>query len=67
MKIENAYGYWILLFSLEDLAFYFEHRVDHYCRVFWAVHVTHHSSTKLNFSTAFRQSMTYPISGMWMF
>jgi len=30
--------------------FYFlypSHRVDHYCRIFWAVHVTHHSSKNL--------------------
>src|SRR4051812_43038451 len=35
-KIENVYVYWFLLFILEDLAFYIEHRVDHYCRLFWA-------------------------------
>src|SRR4051812_14341793 len=33
MKIENAWLYWFTLFILEDLAFYFEHRVDHYCRL----------------------------------
>jgi len=33
----------------------------------WASHVTHHSSERLNLSTAFRQSLTYPISGMWLF
>jgi sterol desaturase/sphingolipid hydroxylase (fatty acid hydroxylase superfamily) len=26
--------YWPALFILEDLAFYIEHRVDHYCRFF---------------------------------
>jgi sterol desaturase/sphingolipid hydroxylase (fatty acid hydroxylase superfamily) len=29
--------------------------------------VVHHSSEKLNLSTAFRQSFTYPVSGMWLF
>src|SRR6059058_6089777 len=40
----NPFLYWPLLFILEDITFYIEHRVDHYCRLFWAVHVTHHSS-----------------------
>jgi sterol desaturase/sphingolipid hydroxylase (fatty acid hydroxylase superfamily) len=61
MKIENAYLYWFLLFLLEDLAFYFEHRVDHYCRVFWAVHVTHHSSEEYNLTTGFRSSVFQPV------
>jgi sterol desaturase/sphingolipid hydroxylase (fatty acid hydroxylase superfamily) len=36
-------------------------------RWLWASHVAHHSSRLMNFSTAFRQSLTYPISGMWLF
>jgi sterol desaturase/sphingolipid hydroxylase (fatty acid hydroxylase superfamily) len=61
MKVENVYGYWILLFFLEDFAFYFEHRVDHYCRIFWAVHVTHHSSEEYNLTTGFRSSVFQPV------
>ncbi len=53
--------YWVLLFILEDLAFYFEHRVDHYCRLFWAVHVTHHSSEEFNLTTGFRSSVLQPL------
>ncbi|MEO6220171.1 MAG: hypothetical protein ABIO81_07065 [Ginsengibacter sp.] len=30
----NPVLYWGLLFLLEDIAFYIEHRVDHYCRFF---------------------------------
>ena len=59
-KIETIYCYWMLLFILEDLAFYVEHRVDHYCRVFWAVHVTHHSSEEYNLTTGFRSSVFQP-------
>ncbi|RYF87259.1 MAG: sterol desaturase family protein, partial [Chitinophagaceae bacterium] len=59
--VENVYLYWILLFLLEDLAFYFEHRIDHYCRLFWAVHVTHHSSEKFNLTTGFRSSVFQPV------
>ena len=53
--------YWIALFILEDIAFYVEHRVDHYCRLFWAVHVTHHSSEEFNLTTGFRSSVLQPI------
>lgn len=53
--------YWLLLFVLEDCAFYFEHRVDHYCRLFWAVHVTHHSSEEFNLTTGFRSSVFQPL------
>ena len=60
-KIENIYLYWLALFILEDLAFYFEHRVDHYCRLFWAVHVTHHSSEEFNLTTGFRSSVLQPV------
>ncbi len=60
-QIHNHYLYWFLLFILEDLAFYFEHRVDHYCRLCWAVHVTHHSSEEYNLTTGFRSSVFQPV------
>ncbi len=53
--------YWLSLFILEDIAFYVEHRVDHYCRFFWAVHVTHHSSEEFNLTTGFRSSVLQPL------
>ena len=53
--------YWFLLFILEDVAFYVEHRVDHFCRIFWAVHVTHHSSEEFNLTTGFRSSVLQPL------
>ncbi len=58
---ENVYLYWFALFILVDLAFYFEHRIDHYCRLFWAVHVTHHSSEEFNLTTGFRSSVFQPV------
>jgi sterol desaturase/sphingolipid hydroxylase (fatty acid hydroxylase superfamily) len=57
----NALLYWPLLFILEDITFYIEHRVDHYCRFFWAVHVTHHSSEEFNLTTGFRSSVLQPM------
>ena len=53
---------WVLLFFLDDLAYYAFHRVSHESRVFWASHVVHHSSQHYNLSTALRQTwvpMTY--------
>lgn len=61
LVIENVFFYWLLLFLLQDLAFYFEHRIDHYCRLFWAVHVTHHSSQEFNLTTGFRSSVFQPV------
>ena len=60
-RIENPWLYWFLLFILEDFAFYIEHRVDHYCRIFWAVHLTHHSSEEFNLTTGFRSSVLQPV------
>lgn len=59
--IENVWLYWFTLFILEDLAFYVEHRIDHYSRLFWAVHVTHHSSEQFNLTTGFRSSVLQPV------
>lgn len=59
--IANPFAYWLLLFILEDLMFYIEHSVDHYCRIFWAVHVTHHSSESFNLTTGIRSSVFQPV------
>ncbi|TLU99292.1 sterol desaturase family protein [Dyadobacter luticola] len=59
--IANPYIYWFVLFLLEDLAFYTLHYVDHHCRLFWAVHVTHHSSEHFNLTTGFRSSVFQPL------
>ena len=38
-----------------DFLYYWSHRLQHERRVFWANHVTHHSSEHYNLSTALRQ------------
>ncbi|HEX4872472.1 MAG TPA: sterol desaturase family protein [Nevskiaceae bacterium] len=55
------------LLLLQDFFYYWFHRASHRIRWMWASHVTHHSSERMNLSTALRQSLTYPISGMWLF
>ncbi|MPQ72187.1 sterol desaturase family protein, partial [Pseudomonas sp. MWU12-2323] len=47
--------------------YYWFHRASHRVRWLWAAHSVHHSSTRMNFSVAFRQSLMYPVAGMWAF
>jgi sterol desaturase/sphingolipid hydroxylase (fatty acid hydroxylase superfamily) len=58
---ENAVAYWIVLLLAEDFVFYWLHRIDHTIRLFWAVHVTHHSSQQFNFTVGFRSSVFEPL------
>lgn len=48
---------WTLLFFLDDFSYYWFHRMNHEVRLFWAGHVTHHSSEYLNLGTALRQGV----------
>ena len=45
----------------EDFLYYWLHRFDHQIRLFWAVHVTHHSAEHLNFAVGFRSSVFEPL------
>lgn len=56
-----------IAFIIQDFLYYWFHKASHHIHWLWAAHVVHHSSTKMNFSTAFRQSLMYPICGMWLF
>lgn len=52
---------WVFIFLAQDFCFYWLHRVEHYCRFFWAVHANHHSSNFFNFSVALRSSVLQPL------
>lgn len=54
-------AYWVILLLSEDFMYYWLHRADHFCRFFWAVHVTHHSSSHFNFTVGFRSSVFEPL------
>lgn len=56
-----------LLLILEEFFYYWFHRTSHRVRWFWAAHVVHHSSERMNLSTAMRQSIFYPLSGNFLF
>ena len=60
-KLIHPIIYWSVLLIAEDFAFYWMHRIDHYCRFFWAVHVTHHSSEEFNLTVGFRSSVFQPL------
>lgn len=60
-KTESTILYWIVLVISQDFMFYWLHRIDHYCRLFWAVHVTHHSSEEFNLTVGFRSSVFQPL------
>ncbi len=51
-----------LAMLLWDFLYYWDHRFQHEIRLFWANHVSHHSSRRYNLSTALRQ----PWSGVMM-
>lgn len=61
ISFNNAILYWTLLLLLEDFLYYWLHRFDHEIRLFWAVHVTHHSSEHMNFTVGFRSSVFQPL------
>jgi sterol desaturase/sphingolipid hydroxylase (fatty acid hydroxylase superfamily) len=47
---------WIIAYVLVDFLSYWYHRISHRVNIFWAGHVTHHSSEHFNFSNGFRTS-----------
>ena len=67
LDIELTVASVFVLWLAQDFLYYWFHRSFHRVRWMWASHVVHHSSERLNLSTAFRQSLTYPISGMWLY
>jgi len=62
----DAWWTWVTLFFIDDFAYYVFHRVSHESRLFWNLHVVHHSSEHYNLSVAVRQSW---FSGLlhWLF
>ncbi|MCB0524031.1 MAG: sterol desaturase family protein [Lewinellaceae bacterium] len=61
LEIQSPFWYWFWLVVGMDFLYYWLHRVDHFCRFFWAVHVTHHSSNHFNLTVGFRSSVFQPL------
>ncbi|NBB15895.1 sterol desaturase family protein [Caulobacter sp. SLTY] len=62
----TAWWAWVAIFFLEDLTYYWFHRLSHERRFWWASHVNHHSSQHYNLATALRQTWTGGIAGTWL-
>jgi len=60
---------WTILpiFVAVELCYYWFHRTSHRVRWFWSAHVVHHSSERMNMTTAMRQSLLYSVTGWWLF
>ena len=56
-----------LCFVLDDLRYYWFHRLSHEHRWLWAAHVNHHSSQHYNLSTALRQTWTGTVALSFVF
>ncbi len=65
-SFEHGFAAYALLFLVSDFFYYFYHRAMHSIRWFWAIHVTHHSSQRLNFSTALRQNFLMDLNFGWV-
>jgi sterol desaturase/sphingolipid hydroxylase (fatty acid hydroxylase superfamily) len=61
VSIPLGFWYWFILVLAEDFIYYWLHRFDHVIRFFWATHITHHSSQKMNFTVGFRSSVFQPL------
>lgn len=61
VQISNPIIYWAVLVILQDFLYWVLHYTGHYCRMFWAMHVTHHSSEHFNFTTGFRSTVFEPL------
>lgn len=67
MEIPSAWWSVLLCFVIDDLRYYWWHRISHKRRWFWASHVVHHSSQHYNLSTALRQTWSGQILGQVLF
>jgi sterol desaturase/sphingolipid hydroxylase (fatty acid hydroxylase superfamily) len=56
-----------LLFVTMEFFYYWQHRLGHTVRWFWASHSVHHSPTQLQITSAYRLSWTAAASGVWIF
>ena len=59
---------WVFVacFVLDDMRYYWFHRIGHRVRWVWASHVNHHTSQHYNLSTALRQTWTGTFTGIFV-
>ncbi|MBK7433836.1 MAG: sterol desaturase family protein [Chitinophagaceae bacterium] len=59
LHFDPTWWIWVIAFLACDLIHYFYHWLGHRTRLFWAAHVTHHSSLYLNLSTGLRTNFLH--------
>jgi sterol desaturase/sphingolipid hydroxylase (fatty acid hydroxylase superfamily) len=66
VPLDAVWG-WLALFLASEFAYYWQHRIAHTSRWFWASHRVHHSATQFNLSMAPRLGWTTTVTGAWLF
>ena len=61
-EISSGSLQWLITLLILDFCFYWYHRASHRVRFLWCAHVVHHSSERMNFGAALRQSPTGPFT-----
>lgn len=54
-------------FLLVEFLYYWQHRIMHETRLFWAFHLVHHSAQMMNFTTSFRLNWMSPLVNSFFF
>ena len=54
-------------FILVDFLYYWQHRLMHQSKPFWAFHLVHHSAQTLNLTTSFRLNWVTPLIGSFFY
>src|ERR1043166_5700693 len=57
---------WLLVFTLDDFAYYWMHRCSHVVNLLWAGHVVHHSSEEFNLTVALHAAVVHGLMS-WLF
>jgi sterol desaturase/sphingolipid hydroxylase (fatty acid hydroxylase superfamily) len=60
----GSVGGLLALFLVSEFFYYWQHRLSHTMRWFWASHAVHHSPEHLNLSAAYRLGWTGTLSGL---
>ncbi len=66
LQIPMTWWSWITAILAADFSYYWMHRAEHKCRLFWAHHSVHHSSEDYNLTVALRLSVVEGIFE-WIF
>jgi sterol desaturase/sphingolipid hydroxylase (fatty acid hydroxylase superfamily) len=65
-----AWYTWLICQFLDDLSYYWLHRLNHTVRFMWAAHIVHHSSQHYNLGTGLRNGwftiLYKPLFYMWL-